>query len=894
MPGCRSAAWAGTVDVTDREALERCATAAVAEFGHIDLVCCAAGVIHTGTVLASAWDDVARVVGINLLGTMGTVEAFLPYLIASPGGHVVLCSSGFGLFASARYAAYSASKFGVRGFGEALRMEMALGGHPVRVTCAYPGAVRTPIMRSGTFAGGEDAATVADRFDRLARTDAGHAAEVILRRTRRGKARAAVGADARAAALAVRVLDTGYLRLVPLAVRLARRRAGGWRGVLLAQGRDRDERGGRVLVQQHGLVPCVVSGGCCPCAAWRQGTSMRRQRPAASYEDNSRHGSHPPAAVSEWPLWELPHWHQVLVAGVVGVYCAATCAAVALTRVQAGQLRLFAVLLACSAASVELTRRASEPGAVASDVYAIWDLPAAVLLPPAYALLAALPRMALTQLRVSRTTLHHRAYTAAAGGLAYAAASLAFHAAVPVLGPGAGAETGGAPCSGRCWPPAAACSGSSSTTDWSWPRSRDASSRTRLLPGIARAEVLYGKVAELSLGTLSAFAAVHAMLAIVYALPLVVSLQRSLRHAQLVAETRVDSKTGLLNDKTWRRQAAAEVARAARSRTPVAIGIIDIDHFKKVNDAYGHPAGDAVLAAVAAAVTVLLRDYDVIGRVGGEEFGFVLPNSPLLEAVEVAERLREKIPQIARHRDGSGQATPRVTVSIGIATVARPGGDLGSYYSLADQALYAAKQNGRDAVWVVQADQAADPKPRPSGAVRAPCRRMTSAEWVWRAELNDLLRACRARLARPAVPGTRRGGMRQEDVASLAGISLRRYAAFERGEFTPPAAMVDQVAAALQMTQAERSALHVLATGQDPPRPLSRPAQDSPCEPSRALRDLVTYSRYPAALTDAMWTLLHFNPALDAWADGWFGAAEPGRPPPRVLPLLRGRRTLPA
>jgi short-subunit dehydrogenase len=218
-------AWAAAVDVTDREALDRCATAAAAELGHIDLVCCAAGVIHTGTVLASAWDDGARVVRINLLGTMGTVAAFLPHLIASPGGHVVLCSSGFGLFASAQYTAYSASKFGVRGFGEALRMEMALGGHPVQVTCAYPGAVRTPIMRSGTFADGEDAAAVADRFDRMARTEAGHAAEVILRRTRQGKARAVVGADARAAALAVRVLGTGYLRLVPLAVRLARRRA---------------------------------------------------------------------------------------------------------------------------------------------------------------------------------------------------------------------------------------------------------------------------------------------------------------------------------------------------------------------------------------------------------------------------------------------------------------------------------------------------------------------------------------------------------------------------------------------------------------------------------------------------------------------------------------------
>ena len=104
-------------------------------------------------------------------------------------------------------------------------MEMALGGHRVQVTCAYPGVVRTPIMRSGTFADGEDAAAVADGFDRLARTDPDQAAEVILRRARQGRARAVVGADARVAALAVRVLGTGYLRLVPLAARLARRRA---------------------------------------------------------------------------------------------------------------------------------------------------------------------------------------------------------------------------------------------------------------------------------------------------------------------------------------------------------------------------------------------------------------------------------------------------------------------------------------------------------------------------------------------------------------------------------------------------------------------------------------------------------------------------------------------
>jgi diguanylate cyclase (GGDEF)-like protein len=428
--------------------------------------------------------------------------------------------------------------------------------------------------------------------------------------------------------------------------------------------------------------------------------------------------------VSRWPLRELPRWLQVLVAVLVTGYCGAICASAAVTRVQAGQLRLFAVLVACSAAAVELTRRTGEPTGVVSDVYAIWDLPTAVLLPPLFALLAPVPRMVLTQLRVRRTALHRRAYTAAAVGLAYAAASLAFHAAMPALGPGAGAGAG-AGTGGRAmlWTVLAASCGLlrlavndglvlAAVKGWS--------PDTRLLPEIVGAEALYGSVSELSLGTLSAFAAAHSALAILYAVPLVVSLHRSLWHAQLVSETRIDGKTGLLNDVTWRREAAGEIERAARTGAPVALGILDIDHFKAVNDTYGHLAGDAVLSAVAAATTALLRDYDVIGRVGGEEFAFVLPNSPPEEAVEIAERLREKIPRLA-YPDGGpgGPVSAHVTVSIGVAAASRPGWDLDTYYSLADQALYAAKSNGRDAVWVVRADQAAGLGPAPSGAACA-------------------------------------------------------------------------------------------------------------------------------------------------------------------------------
>ena len=114
-----------------------------------------------------------------------------------------------------------------------------------------------------------------------------------------------------------------------------------------------------------------------------------------------------------------------------------------------------------------------------------------------------------------------------------------------------------------------------------------------------------------------------------------------------------------------------------------------------------------------------------------------------------------------------------------------------------------------------------------------------------RAELVGLLRACRARLARPPVPGTRRSGMRQEDIAGIAGISVRVYGDFERGAYVPNAQVVDQIASALQMSAAERSALHVLATGQDPPRPLARAEHSLPGEQVQALRDLVSQSELP-------------------------------------------------
>ncbi len=132
-------------------------------------------------------------------------------------------------------------------------------------------------------------------------------------------------------------------------------------------------------------------------------------------------------------------------------------------------------------------------------------------------------------------------------------------------------------------------------------------------------------------------------LTILLAFPFVTLLQRSFRHVQLVNASRVDTKTGLLNAGTWEREAATEVARAVRTHTSLAVALIDIDHFKVVNDSFGHLAGDRALRTVARALSIPLREYDLVGRFGGEEFALLLPQAKALDAYRIAERIRTHI-----------------------------------------------------------------------------------------------------------------------------------------------------------------------------------------------------------------------------------------------------------
>ncbi len=129
------------LDVSDRPAVLAYADAVVAHFGVVNVVINNAGIAFTGDIEEMAFSDIEHVMNIDFWGVVNGTKAFLPYLIASGDGHVVNISSLFGLLATPSQGAYNAAKFAVRGFTEALRQEMLVAGHPVRVTCVHPGGV---------------------------------------------------------------------------------------------------------------------------------------------------------------------------------------------------------------------------------------------------------------------------------------------------------------------------------------------------------------------------------------------------------------------------------------------------------------------------------------------------------------------------------------------------------------------------------------------------------------------------------------------------------------------------------------------------------------------------------------------------------------------------------
>jgi len=202
------------LDVTERAAFLAYADTVHEHFGVVNQIYNIAGIAFLGDIEVSEFKDIERVMDVDYWGVVNGTKALLPHLIASGDGHIINMSSMFGLFGVPGQAAYTSAKFAVRGFTEALRQEITLAGHPVRITAVHPGYVKTAIARNAGSAEGVDTAAGIRTFDKVAITSAGRAARIILKGVRKNKARVLVGPDARAFDLLVRIAPSGYQRLM--------------------------------------------------------------------------------------------------------------------------------------------------------------------------------------------------------------------------------------------------------------------------------------------------------------------------------------------------------------------------------------------------------------------------------------------------------------------------------------------------------------------------------------------------------------------------------------------------------------------------------------------------------------------------------------------------------
>jgi diguanylate cyclase (GGDEF)-like protein len=404
------------------------------------------------------------------------------------------------------------------------------------------------------------------------------------------------------------------------------------------------------------------------------------------------------AVVRDSAWWRLPGVLRWYVAAVPLTAFAVTMFAAYHTPWRATDLGKFCLLLGCGLVSVAATPRiAYGQGALVRDFLTVWVLPVAILLPPFYAMITPVPLLMLTQWRIHKGVVYRRVFTAGAQGLAYGAAALLFRTfpvsfAGPAIGSGRHALT---------WAVAV------TVCELVAERGHHvliqcaiklADPTVRLFRLDVNRETLQADVAELDLAVLiTVVVAVMPVLA-VFAVPTVLLARRFMMHAQLVAKSRLDTKTGLLNAATWESEAKAEIARAIRTRSPLSVALIDIDHFKAVNDTYGHLAGDIALRAVSDALREQLRGYDVAGRFGGEEFVLLLPQADEADALSIAERLRAHVAglPIPLGEGARSDACIRLTVSVGVAALDGPGTELTDLLAAADAALYYAKQTGRN------------------------------------------------------------------------------------------------------------------------------------------------------------------------------------------------------
>jgi diguanylate cyclase (GGDEF)-like protein len=406
-----------------------------------------------------------------------------------------------------------------------------------------------------------------------------------------------------------------------------------------------------------------------------------------------------------WAWWRLP-WR---LRGYVGAVVVTALVMIGYTASQTiwtlPDLGKFLLLIGCGLVSVAATpRTAYAQGALVRDFITAWVLPVAILLPPVYAMLSPIPLLVLTQWRIHPGVIYRRVFTAGAIGLSYGAASALFRLfPASVAGPVIGAQMHAV-----TWVLAvAACEivGGRGHRLLILGAIKLSDPTVRLAEAELSRESLQGDLMEFILGLLITVVVGVSYVLALFAVPMWLMVRRFMMHDQLLAQSRLDSKTGLLNVSTWENEAEVEINRAVRTSSPLAIALIDIDHFKAVNDTHGHLAGDKAIRAVTDALRTQLRAYDLAGRFGGEEFVILLPHTREVDAISVAERLRAHIAGLTIPVGDDAESGPciRLTISVGVAALDGESRELTDMMAAADAALYYAKETGRNRTHAVSA-----------------------------------------------------------------------------------------------------------------------------------------------------------------------------------------------
>ncbi len=413
----------------------------------------------------------------------------------------------------------------------------------------------------------------------------------------------------------------------------------------------------------------------------------------------ARHGANRRITVRDWTMWSLPRralLFMLSVDALAAILTVVALVAASPTHSDIARLILLAALSAIYSEAEDRTdrfqRHRTQQGPYV-DAQSVWTFAGVLLLPAGYAALltAAIYTHATVRARRKRSWFPHRAiFTGAAVTLATLTGS-ALYSSLSTLPhiPGGAAQALAVVC---------ALIGYRVVNDLTVaiviylatnpPRLRDV---------LLRRDQQVVEVATMILGAFTAQTVIQMPWLTPAVLVLIVMMYRGLLARKLEVEATTDGKTGLLNATAWRELAQRHLWRAIREDQAAAMLVIDLDRFKALNDEHGHLAGDAALIAVADCIKHELRDYDAVGRYGGEEFVAMLPNAGANAAVRAAERVRARIEQCPVTTEPDTPAV-HLTASIGVATYPSYGTELDELLRAADTALYAAKAAGRNAV----------------------------------------------------------------------------------------------------------------------------------------------------------------------------------------------------